>query len=331
MFRHAKPWLWLLAMAALVACCGGDGSTQSAETPLPAEQVWFAPDFASADFLNLFTQPDRWPTARGRVTVFKFYSQTVRDNCAGEGICGANTLSALVNVQAFSLLAGWNIAIAIEAPAVTATRCNATASYSVTREAISNVEVNGAIVRLIAMDEPFLHGQDVQSGRSCNFTLQQSAAQVGQYISMLEDSLPDLQVGDIEPYPFFNEAQLEQWLAELQSRGVPLAFFHLDVDRVAVAGSGADVSADLARLKGFTMSRKISFGVIYTDLASATERDYFNNTMDWVSIVKAAMGTPQHQILQSWRCLPACDLPRNLPDNDIDIYSHTRLLVAAIP
>ena len=36
--------------------------------------VWFAPNMASTDFVELFSEPETWATARAEVDVFKFYS-----------------------------------------------------------------------------------------------------------------------------------------------------------------------------------------------------------------------------------------------------------------
>ncbi len=52
--------------------------------------------------------------------------------------------------------------------------------------------------------------------------------------------------------------------------------------------------------------------------------------MEWTHTVNAAIGKPDHVIFQSWLG-PDGDhpheIPINLPEDDLSIYSHTRLIL----
>ena len=89
------------------------------ETSPPQNQIWFTPNLASVDMLDLFSQPEHWDSARSDIDVFKFYTAQVGSGgwgCVGNPAhdCGDNHLENLVDVQAFSKLGEWGIDIAIE-------------------------------------------------------------------------------------------------------------------------------------------------------------------------------------------------------------------------
>ena len=314
---------------------GVTGSTLLAIIGRPGAQlVWFAPDDASADMLKLFSNPEEWPNARASVQVFKFYIAQVLPppySC-GTG-CGENTESNLAAAAAFSKLNQWGLDIGIEVPAVKEWACTADLTSAFDIPAIQAIQSSGGVVSYLAMDEPFIGGQHVVDGQSCNYTMQQSATQTAQFVKLMLAFNPTLQIGDIEPYPYFLESQLESWITALQADGLSLSFFHLDVDRNAVAAFGTNLVADLQLLKSFCESHGIPFGVIFinqttTSTQELSDQDYYDSTMAWVQNVKGAVGKPQHSIFQSWTINGdgLLDLPINLPENDPTIYSHTRLI-----
>ncbi len=45
-----------------------------AQSPPRQNQIWFTPNVGSVDMLDLFNNPEQWPTARSQVDVFKFYT-----------------------------------------------------------------------------------------------------------------------------------------------------------------------------------------------------------------------------------------------------------------
>ena len=311
------------------AALGGvTGSTLLAITGnASARLVWFTPDVGGTDMLRLFSQPEEWPNARASVQVFKFYTGQLYPPPYSCGGCGQNTEPNLASAGAFSKLNQWGLDIGIEAAAVVQWGCTADVTSSAAKQAIQAVQSNGGVVSYLAMDEPFIHGQ------SCNYTMQQSATQTAQFVKLMHASNPTLQIGDIEPYPYFLEPQLESWITTLQADGVNLPFFHLDVDRAAVAAFGTNVTSDLQLLSSFCESRGIPFGVIFINETTfstqeLSDQDYYDSTMLWIQTVKSAIGMPQHSIFQSWTTNGdgLLDIPINLPENDPTIYSHTRLI-----
>jgi len=45
-----------------------------AQSPPREDQVWFTPNIASVDMLDLFSNPEQWTSARSQIDVFKFYT-----------------------------------------------------------------------------------------------------------------------------------------------------------------------------------------------------------------------------------------------------------------
>jgi len=295
--------------------------------------VWFAPDFASADFQNLFTPPDQWSTARSKVKVFKFYAVQLNSSFVPcpDWLCGPTRLQQLIDVQAFSDLKAWGIDIGIEAGAVKPANCSGDTLLNVAEDAVQNIQANGGIVRFIAMDEPFIGGQLTANGQNCNFTMQQSADQTVHFVQALQDQFLYIVVGDIEPYPYFSVAQLEAWISLLQSLGVQLAFFHLDVDPALVTANGADLAGDLQALSAFCQTQNIPFGVLLDSLTATSDATYYSDAIQFTESVKSAIGKPKVSVFQSFDCATGtCNTPINLPENDPNVFSHTRLVNDAL-
>jgi hypothetical protein len=344
----AAAWCLLALSGAACAVDAPISPTPDAAEPLPdlgmpapqpaapAGEIWFTPNVASVDLLDLFSTPDAWTLARGKVAVLGLYAQqtiaTMPSECPN---CGANILPNLLARNAFSTLKTWNVKLSIEAGAVKEWDCTGDVTSTVVNRAIDNVEAGGGEVAYIRMDEPFIGGQLTAGGMSCKQTMAQSAAQTANFIAKVHAAHPSVIIGDIEPYPVFTVDQLKAWVMELEKNSVTLPFFHLDVDRNHVANIKADVSGDLRKLRDFFRARKIPFGVIYTSHEIGAPTDpakldgfFFGKVIEWVTIVAAAIGAPDHSIFQSWFNTAASGntVPANLPENDQARFSHARLI-----
>lgn len=315
---------------------GATSEATSTPTPtsMPSELVWFAPNMGSTDYSRLFTNPEFWPEARSRIDVFKFYTQNVFDPPCS--ICGDNSLRSFAEAGAFRKLAEWGIAISIEVGAVKEWGCTGTDEFNAASAAIQNVFASGGTVVFLDMDEPYIGGQLVADGKSCGYSMEESADVTSHFVRQVNDTYPGILVGDIEPYPYFSVQELELWLTALEQRGVSLAHFHLDVDMVRARNEGQDVRADLQRLDRFLRERQIPFGVIITSNSNwspASDCAYFEVAMEWIRTVNAAIGRPQHVIFQSWLG-PSSEgiheVPLNLPEGDTGSCSHTRLILQGL-
>ena len=342
----------LMALIILFAACDGTGlieeesisptqqqsqSTKPRSTNTPAPQpiqlphhaVWFAPNFASEDYIDLFTRPEEWQSARQQIDVFQFDTQSMlNDPCE---ICGDNILPAYVAVDAFRKLYTWGIPISVSVGSVKEWGCTGHREFEVADLVIQNIENNGGVVDIVAMDEPRWYG----TWEECDYTPEQIAEKTAIFMNLVHRKYPAMLIGDIEPYPRLSVAEMIDWIMILESQGVDLNFFHLDVDADWVRFEGINVSADLQALEQFLEERGIPFGVIITSSWKQASSDmiYYHSAIQWVHDVNAAIGRPSNLIFQSWWG-PAADgthkIPRNLPENDPEIFSHTRLLLEGL-
>ena len=302
-------------------------------TAVPNDLIWYAPNMGSRDYIDLFTKPEAWTAARQRIDVFKFYTQNLLN--APCTICGSNILNAFTDIDAFRKLTEWGIAIGAEVGAVKEWGCTGDEEYRVAKEVMDNVQANGGKVTFLAMDEPYIGGELVANGKSCNHSIQQSADATAHFIQLVNQAEAQVLVGDIEPYPYFTVTQLEEWIKALEERGVRLTFFHLDVDIERAQVEDQNVGGDLQALSQFCQENGIPFGLIFTSSwrYAGSDRAYFDSTMGWINRVFQAIGKPQHVIFQSWQGPDREGLhsvPINLPEDDPQVYSHTRLILAGM-
>jgi hypothetical protein len=304
-----------------------------ASTPVPSDLTWFAPNMGSGDYAELFTKAEQWSVARSRINVFKFYTQNVlKYPCP---ICGDNTLSTFVDVQAFQKLTDWGIAIAVEVGAVKPWGCTSDVTFGVTKEVIGNVQIHGGTVTFLAMDEPRVGGEEIADGITCGYTMEESVQQTAGFIKRVRAAYPQIIVGDIQAYPHFSPAETQEWILALEDRGAAPSFLHMDIDIERVRVERQDVVGDLQTLSQFCEEHGMPFGVIFTSNwhAAGSNSTYYDSTMEWVRTVNDAIGKPQHVIFQSWQG-PATsgvhEVPINLPENDPSGYSHTRLIIQGL-
>jgi hypothetical protein len=312
----------------------------AAPTPLPLPAidlgeplVWYAPNMGSVDFPELFSRPERWSSARDRVDVFQFYGNTVSGDPYDIG--GDNVLDTFVDVGAFGRLHDWDIATAIETGVIKWFACTHGSWAEYANRGIDNVESNGGRVSFVAMDEPLLGGQISEGGVGCDYTPEEAAAEVAAFVTAVRAEHPEVEVGTIEAYPHYPIRELEAWITALGRAAARPAFFHLDVDIERVRVEGQNVAADLRRLRGFCDELGVPFGVILTSnwTAAGSDEGYYDSTLQWASMVNDGMGKPTHVILQSWQGPAASgrhEVPVNLPEDDPDVHSHTRLLLEAV-
>jgi len=303
------------------------------------DRVWFSPNTASVDMLEMFTSPEDWSFARARIDVFKFSVSQVGSGGWGcqlnpAQICGENYLDNLVAVDAFSKLGQWGIGIGIESfiagpvvsmdPIECSTAQNVfNLSLSGSINVIQNVEANGGVVRYLAMDEPmrqwlpayyYIHTGQTDPRPCLVDSLEVLADHVSAYILQMEEWFPDIPIGHIELYPEVSIEQFKNWIIALEARGVSLPFLHLDVngprvDQYNSWGITIDIAADFAELKTFLDAHGIAFGVIFTDIqwnsqlweeGTYDDQTYYDGTMGWIDIVESTGVELDHIVIQSW-------------------------------
>jgi hypothetical protein len=289
----------------------------------PVRQVWFAPNIGSADMLDLFSRPEQWQRARGQVDVLQFYSQNLAFASPSEcPRCGPNVASGLESVGAFPSLKAWHIAVAVEAPALKPYACTFGEALPFVERALDNAAAQGGFTQYLSLDEP------LASSAACSYDTAAAAAQTAGFVHEMHRRHPGLVIGDVEPYPFFSAQAIEEWIDALAANQAMPQFFHLDVDHRRADLEGRDVTTDLAALKAFCAVRHIPFGVLLTGTDGADDAAYYQDVLAWTAKVGAAVGRPEHAVFQSFSMSSdgLFTVPRNLPEDDPSIFSHTRLL-----
>ncbi|MCD4834928.1 MAG: hypothetical protein K8R31_14110, partial [Bacteroidales bacterium] len=220
---------------------------------------------------------------------------------------------------------------------------------------IQNIEANGGIVSYLAMDEPirrwyplyhYIYWEQTDPRPCLVDSLGALADHVAAYIKQMEIWFPSVSIGQIGLYPEVGVNQFKEYIIALETRGVSLAFLHIDVhgprvDEYISFGINIDVADDMAELKSFLEEHNIEFGLIFFDTYydsqywepdEYNDSTYYAGTMDWVNFVNDANLKPDHSIFQSWvfpyytTGIGPNEIPVNLPENDSSIYSHTRLI-----
>jgi hypothetical protein len=312
-----------------------------------ATSIWFGPDNDTADLLDLFKQPQLWVEARSKLSVLKLGPQQVSDG----GPPHPNNLSDMRSANAFQLLRSWGIKLAIEAPAIKKWDCTGANALDYTLKLVRNVEQSGGRVDFISMDGPLIDAM-----RDCGDTLETAAAKTATYIRGLKSQLPDVEIGESEPYPANSVDKIHRWYGALVGNGVQPTFFHMDANvHFLDIHREIDVASDLRGYSHFLRSHGIRFGVVFWSGydPAPTDKAYYDRVMAWVKQVHAAMGAPDDWVFQSWvrRSAPRCgdtetdcnaahlhctatdpagcgekSVPINLPEDNPGVYSHTRLI-----
>jgi len=313
--------------AALVACwltgCGSNGSKptasiQSSATiwfhPLPAADAWpdETPNGGSTDFLGLFQQNSQWPKALAKTQVFGMYAGWIVSASDQE------LAAAVVFLNAH------NLGIEIEAPAMQAlATCGSGVEGYVpygqslqtfTLAYLTRLKALGAQVPFIKVDEPYFFGNVVGDPRSCHFTVQQIATEVGQYTQLVHTIYPNTAVGDVEPvvgnaYVPDVVTALEQWHQTYQSiTGAPFPFFIEDIDF-----SNPQWPSIVKTLEDASHREGMQSGIIYIgDETDTSDAEWSSKAIARFQLYQGQSGgNPDFVLFQSWQPHPQFCLPES--------------------
>jgi hypothetical protein len=303
-------------------------------------QVWMVPAPAG-DTLRFIKEPELSVQARSRINVFSFYQGGLLDwpgFVCGDP-CGPNTFPALrdaVPGGAFRWLQDQGIQLAMEAPAVKPGNCTADLVggrvLDASLNALDNVVSTGAHLDHISIDESFaasIASPDYPRGQNdfppCGLTGEDVAQLLKLYIDGIHAKYPAVQVGFIEPYPYFSVDILMSNLLELEHAGIPIPYFHLDFDLRAARNGHRDVNADLRRIRAFCAARDIPFGVIIIGDDSPNDHGYAAAAWAQLRVIAAAVGVTEHTLFDSWSIdtsdpAQSRSMPHMVPETDPDTH-----------
>jgi hypothetical protein len=309
------------ALAALgMSSCGSVHSANAAFSssaaiwfhPKPAELDWpmASPVGGSTDFLSLFQDGAPWPRALAQTQAIGLYAGWIVD-------IGPQVLGSVV-----AFLNAHNLAIEVEAPAMQAlATCGSGVEgyvpygqtvHDFTLAYLLLLKQAGAQKIFIKVDEPYFFGNVVNDPRSCHFSPQQIATEVGQYVQLVKTVYPDAEVGDVEPivdggYAPDVVTALGAWHATYQKiTGAPFPFFFADLDFSNPAWpSLAKDMENQAHQSG------MKFGIIYIgDMNDTSDAQWSAKAVARFEAYQGANGgNPDYVLFQSWEPYPQLCLP----------------------
>ena len=351
-----KCFMRAALMSLLTAIVGSDGVAKvAAQAPL---SVWFQPAGHSRDIDDLFRRPDKWRQSRALVNAFGFGEGQLRRAAPGR----PSLLPGLLAVDAFRKVGNWGLDTVLGVPALKEWDCTTHQTAAQTIRMMQIVYKAGGKVQFLDMDEPLISALGLNRP-VCHLNIDQAAGEIAAYTHSVLADRDVLASGlaprffDTEAYPSLSVQQIETWLKALARNGAKPAGFNLDANVNAIdinPPAKARLAADLQELQRFLANQGVTFGIIiwsgYDPVRSSKE--YYDHAMNWTRTIHAAIGRPDRVIFSSWvtRCSLTGDchgprrgcsssdpddcgsvsVPRNLPENDPRVFSHTRLIIDAI-
>lgn len=304
-------------------------------------QVWLVPA-GGGDLLRMVKEPLLSQRGLARIDVFGFYGGDLYDvpDFVCGAACGPNTFAALrdaVPGGMFKWLQDQGIKLAVEGGAVKPFACHVqdVRDFTLTPalNELKNVQSTGASISYFSIDESFAAGMgspDYPQGQlgfpPCGTTAEETAQLLKVFVDGVHEKYPEVQVGFIEPYPFFSVDQLMTNLLELEHAGVPIPFLHVDLDTRAVRNKHADVNGDMQRLHRFCTARGIPLGIIVIGDDCATNGEFASRAWTHLRVNVAAAGVTEHTVFESWVIdVKNPDGPRHIPDLVPDTVPTTHL------
>ena len=295
-----------------------------------ADRTWLAPCPNSTDYLQLFQNPNQWASARNATTVFQFFAQHLLPSPCS--ICGPNTLHNLIAAQAFQKLAQFGTVISVETGSIKEFDCDGTNgdTLNTATATYQNLAANGGSLWGLQMDEPLN-----SAIFSCQKSLHDASVGVARWIQAVKNATSSsLLIGDVEPYPQFAATELCVWVqtlsSDLSSRGLTLAWFHLDVDFNRV--DSTTILGDIATIKGCCDQLHIPFGGIINAFPVTSDEEYRLLSLEHLTTYQKSVGRLSDVIFESWDVANSNPnggggFPINLPESDPN--SMTGLMCAA--
>ena len=214
---------------------------------------------------------------------------------------------------------------------------------SAAQAVVTKIQLNGGVLKYIAMDEPFYFGSIYSGASACQWSASQIATNGLTSLNVFRDAFPGLQIGDIEPVSANSVASagglapgpVPDWVSRYatwfdtfqQVMGAKLAFFDCDSD-IGIP----QVMTDIQAIRVETSKRSIPFGIIY----DGRQQDY--SDFEWLSHAQQFFTQfelnnppPDQAIFQSWVAFPVALLPETTPWTYtwlLDQYARTRDSIA---
>lgn len=259
------------------------------------------------DFMDLFRPDAPWATTASRVQVFKLSTQFAAkadDHALRSVIEDLDRRHIALGLEALIMRGNGPCGNGIEG-------YSAPNTMKLAAERIKNL---GGKLRYAAMDEPLWFGHHHDGPQACKTPIKQLAQAISADVAVLRNAFPEIQIGDIEPLtPTAGPSWIDEimaWTTEYQSAtGIPLAFFHIDLDWKP------NWREPLRQLVARLREAGIKPGIIYNgNVNDASDLAWTQRAEQRFLEIEAEPALrPDHAILQTWMPRPSRLLPETQP------------------
>jgi hypothetical protein len=228
-----------------------------AQTPASKPEVWMMPPSASDGLClrQLFTKPESWVETRSMVKVLGYADHQLNRQFKDD------ELRAWL-----PMIERWGLKLGLKVGAVKPWGITGQKTFEVQRKMWDRFQSLGGRIHAMAMDEPLCCvRKDLKKPDA--YAVEETA----QFIALVRKHYPDIQLGDIEPYPYLSFGDLIAWIDALQARLKQmnvrgLDFFRLDVDLNHFTIGNRIFHGNWPQVKELELAcrqRKLPFSLIY--------------------------------------------------------------------
>lgn len=208
---------------------------------------------------------------------------------------------------------------------------------------LANIPQAGGDINFIVIPEPIEKMVTNGYDNNCNFTFEQAAEQLSQYISLLRVQFPQAQIGIFEPLRGYSAGPFPQTqdtfyhgdfkrifnriYSVMKSHNETIDFFHVSSPNEVIGTSERGwLAGKVYEIGDYFHSREIRFGLIYFSQAGGDESDtqFFEDiriSKEYILLVEENHDTfLMNYVLQSYTEHPSKCLPEDEP------YSYTNLI-----
>ena len=279
--------------------------------------VWFAPlppmptgpgrEFiGSEDFMALFEPDAPWQKAASHIQVFKLYGEWVAYHASDEQLR-----------EAVAGIIGRGMALAVEAgpldaPADCGQGIEGFAGKDEGRKIAARIKAAGGNLLLISLDEPYFFAHVYDGPNACRWPAEKIAAEVDEYINVMQAAVPGVIIGDTEPLTGpADAAAYKGWLDTFRRvNGYDLAFMHVDVD-----WSQTSWPEQVKSIAEYGAQTGVPVGMMYFgNHVDRTDEAWLAAAGERVKKYELEAGAiPEHVLFQSWNDKPDRVLPESQP------------------
>jgi hypothetical protein len=284
----------------------------SATVATPRPEVWMMPPNAPDNgrcLRELFTRPDEWKETRSQVNVLGYAGQMLDKQFTDDEL-----RAWLPQVEK------WGLKLGLEVGAVKPWGTTGQKVFERQRGMWDRFQSLGGKIYALAMDEPLCCvRKDLK--KPDEYAVEETA----QFIALVRKNYPDVRIGDIEPYPFLQAAELIAFIDALQARlkamGVRgLDFFRLDVDWNHFTNGNRIYPGnwpDVKKLELACRQRKLPFSLIYwaADYPHMKRLGIADDSTWYVGVMRQGYdylfvgGAPDQVVIESWVGAPSRAVP----------------------